>query len=825
MFTDLRRDVRYALRTMTREPGFTAAVVVTLALGIGATTTVFSRIDAVLLRHPAIAQPDRVVSVHSVWAARATANPGRGDQLGTSSYPDYVDLRDSAVLQGLAAFATIGLALETNGVTERIDAEIVSGNYFDVLGVRAAVGRTFGSDDDRIGFPARVVVLSHRIWRQRFGGDRNIVGRSISLNGSAYTVVGVAPREFAGVELGAVPEAWVPMAMQEEVRPASAALRQRLGSARLDGARDVRWLSLVARLKNEATLAASAAALDTIGRRLAVAFSATNRDITATAVPLGEGSGVRTRARPVLVLLTAAVVLVLAIACANVASLLLARALSRRREVAVRIAIGAGHGQLVRQWLTEAVILGLLGAAGGVLLAGWGAPVLHGFGLPESVDLATNRRIVAFALAVGVGTGLVVGLATFLQSTRGAMVNALRGAGGLASVGPRAGRLRSVFVVLQVAMSLVLLVGAGLLVRTVQKAYAVELGYDVERVLVADVTTGDGVAPDAGQVLYDRLLERLNGLPGVASASAARITVLSGSARTVPLSLDGQPPRADRSNLIPVRVNVITERYLETMGISLLRGRAFQRSDGPGSPRVAIVSRSLADRLWPNADPIGRSFLSTSRLEVVGVVPDVVYLNATERDPRPVFYLPLTQNYESSVALHLRVADDPLAIVAGLRQAVRDVDVRLSLTRARTLVEELDRSMTSRRTIALLVGVLSAGALLLSTVGLYGAMAYSTRQRTSEVGLRLALGATPGSVMNLIVFAGLRLVSMGVAIGLAAAFFGARYLRSQLFGIEPTDPATWIVVTAMLATVALIACVIPARRAMHIDPAVTLKSS
>jgi putative ABC transport system permease protein len=393
------------------------------------------------------------------------------------------------------------------------------------------------------------------------------------------------------------------------------------------------------------------------------------------------------------------------------------------------------------------------------------------------------------------------------------------------ATGARATRVRSAFVVLQVALSLVLLVGAGLFLRTVQQAYAVDLGYQVDRILVAEINPGESYSPEAGQALYVELLGRLNALPGVVAAGAARVTVLSGSARTLPVSVDGQPMRQDRSNVIPARANVVSQGYLQAMGIPVIRGRGFQASDVQTSTPVAIVSRSLADRLWPNADPIGQSVVSMSRLEVVGVVPDTVYLSATERDPRPVFYLPLAQSYESGVTLHVRTAGDPLAILPAVRQIVRDLDPRLALTRPRRLVDEFDRSMTSARTMATFVGLLSGIALLLAAVGLYGVIAYATRQRTAEVGLRLALGATPASISRMIVMRGARLMAGGGVLGFAGAFAGMRYVRNQLFGVEPTDPITWLAVFALLLAIGLLACAIPARRAMRIDPAAALRSS
>jgi putative ABC transport system permease protein len=645
MLNGFRRDFRYAMRALLRDRGLTAAVVITLAVAIGPVSAIFNGIDAVLLRQVSIPQPDRAVSVYTVWAARATTNAAGGDALETSSYPDYADLRDSGILKGLAAFSNVGLALDSGGVTERIEAAIVTGNYFDVLGVRPILGRAFRPEEDRIGAPVRVVVVSYRMWQQRLGADSGIVGRVIVLNGNPYSVIGVTPRGFGGLVPGDTPEAWVPMALQAEVRPPSAgSLRRQLGSAHMLDARKVRWLNLVGRLDDRSSLAETSAALDVIGRGIAAAHPESNRDLSATAVPLGSGPGTRARARPLLGLLAAAVILVLMIACANVASLLLARAVSRRREVAVRMAIGAGGGQLVRQWLTEAVILGVLGSAGGLILGTLVTPILYQLGIPEGVDLTMNPRLLAFTLLLGTVTGAVFGLAPILQLIRGDTLRGLRDEGGAVASGVRASRLRSIFVVVQVGLSLVLLVGAGLFIRTLQQAYSVDLGYSVDRTLLAEISPGERYSPEARQALYTQLLDRLNALPGVAAASAARVVVLSGSSRTVPVSLHGQPPRADRSSLIPVRANVISERYLETMGIPLIRGRNFQRTDTRGSTRVAIVSRSLAERLWGQADPVGQSFFSGSPIQVVGVVPDTIYVSPTERDPRPFFYLPLAQN-------------------------------------------------------------------------------------------------------------------------------------------------------------------------------------
>jgi putative ABC transport system permease protein len=826
MFTGLGRDLRDALRAFTRAPGFTAVAVLTMALGMAATAVVFSAVDALLLRSVPVTDAGRLVRVYSI---RVAGQPGSEGQLGSSfSYPDYVDLRDSGVLSGLATFANARVVFDSGDSTEPMAGEVVSGNYFDVLGVRPALGRTFAPEEDLAGSPVRVVMLSNGFWRRQFNADAGVVGRSISLNGRPYTVIGVAPAGFGGVEIGDRTEVWVPMALQEEVRLPSAGLRREMGSANLLTARGIGWLDVVGRLREGDSVAQAAAALDAVGRRLAADEPEANRNTSVTAVPLGEGPGVRKEARPVLALLGGAVLLVLLIACANVASLLLARAISRRREVAVRMAIGAGAGQLVRQWLTEAVLLGVMGAAAGTVIAMWGAPLLYGLGIPTGVDLGINWRVFAFTLSAGVATGVVFGLAPVVQLLRGDTVDALREQGGSVSTGARATRLRSTFVVVQVALSLVLLVGAGLLLRTLQAAYAVDLGYRVDHMLIADVDLDPrGYSQEAGAALWSRLLERLNALPGVEAAAAARITVLSGSARTVRASLDGQPPRPDGSNLLPVRTNVVSAGYLSAMGVHVLRGRGFEASDTDDESPVTLVSRSLAVRLWPGEDPIGRTLviIPDQRLAVVGVVPDTVYRSATERDPLPFFYQPLGQAYESGLSLHLRTAGDAMEMLPSVKQVVRDLDPQLAVTNPRRLLDDFDRSVGDQRTMAMLVGLFSAIALAMAAVGLYGVMAYITRQRTGEIGLRLALGATPGSILGLTMGRGLRLVTIGGAIGFLGALAAARYLESRLFGVAPGDPETWLSVAAILLGASLLACLVPARRAMRTDPAIALRAA
>jgi putative ABC transport system permease protein len=821
MFGDLRRDLRYAVRMLSATPGFTFVVFLTLALGVGANAVIFTAIDAILLTTPGVSSPESLTSVYN------SSTDGR-ERFSTMSYPDFDDMRQSSVLQDVAAFGAITLSYDSGGQTDEIRGELVTGNFFEVLGVRLERGRAFLADEDTRGSPVRVAIVSHSFWQNRLYADPAAVGRTLNLNGSSYTVIGVAPPQFVGAAVGRPPDVWVPMALQQEVRPPTAGLRRSLGSADLLNARAPRWLSAVGRLKPGSDLAHTLAGLDVVAKRLQTDYPDVSGNRRFNAVPLGEGPGVRASARPLLRLLSAAVFLVLLMACANVASLLLARSVSRRREVAIRLAVGAGRSRLVRQWLTESVLLSLVGGLGGLVLANWGAPLLHLAGIPETVNLGLNGRVLAFTFAVAAGSGILFGLAPVLQTLHTNTISALRDEGGAVATGQHASRLRRAFVVFQLAVSLILLVGAGLFLRTLRNAQAVDLGYGLDRTMVADINLDvRGYSQEAGRVAYQQILERLRATPGVAAAGAARVTVLSGGARTVSVSLDGRPVQPDSSNDLDVRVNVVSEGYLDALAIPVLRGRDFSAADGPSALRVSIVSRSLAARLWPNEDPIGKQLISHNvATTVVGLVPDTVYRNALEREPPPFYYVPLAQNYESGVALHVRAAQgDPLALLPGVRAAVRTVDPAIVVARPQKLRNLFDQSIASQRMMATLVGLFGGVALMLAAVGLYGVMAQLAGQRRTEIGIRLALGARPRSILSMILGEGLRLVALGAALGFCAAFAVSRWIESQLFGVRSTDPLTFAAVCVLLTATAALACLIPARRAMRVDPAVALRST
>jgi predicted permease len=807
ILSDLGRDLRHALRTLLRAPAFTATIVATLALGIGANAVIFSAVDAVLLREAAVTDPETLVDVYTTSGSNLYSS---------SSYPDYFDLRASGTFEALAAYTPVSLTVEVDGLPEPLAGQLVSGNYFDVLGIRIPFGRGFTAEDDRPGAPVRVAIVSHALWQRMFDGSASAIGQTVRLNGNAFTLIGVAPPGFTGLILGAAPDVWVPTALQPEVDPPAASVRRARGHSAIFDLRRSRGLSMVGRLPRGAGIDLVASRAEVISRRLEAAYPDTNRNRRFTLTPLGEGRGLRVATRPVLRQLAAAVLLVLLVACVNVASLLLARAVSREREVAVRIAIGASRGRLVRQWLTESVVLAMAGSIGALLVARAGTPLLHAFVIPAAVDLSVNARVLAFTLAAGVGSGMIFGLAPVLQALRWNTTRALRA-----------------FVVLQVAVSLVLLIGAGLFLRTLENAYSVDMGYEVDRTLIATVNLeargyfeGGPRGAAAGSALYEQILSRVQALPGVVAASAARMTVLSGGARSTAVSTDGRPLEKDNSNALGVRANVVSHRYFDTMNIPILRGRGFDASDGSAAPRVTIVTRSLADRLWANEDPVGKTLRDeTGQLRaVVGVAADTIYTSTMERE-RPAYYLPLAQNYESAVALHVRAAGNPMALVPAIRDAVRQADSQLALERPQLLRDVLDRTLGPQRMMATLVSLFGAVALILAVLGLYGVMAQAATRRTKEIGIRLAIGAQPASIAGLLLGQALRLLGIGAAIGVACALLGTRYIESQLFGVTPTDPLTFVVTCVLLTVAGIASSVVPAIRAMRVDPIAALRRS
>ncbi|MCA1817263.1 MAG: ABC transporter permease [Acidobacteria bacterium] len=837
----LWQDLRYGARTMIQTPGFTLVAVVSLALGIGANTSIFSFVNAVLLKLPAVSDPARLVYVFS---------GNRSTPYNVASYPDYVDLRDrNRSFAGLAAFSPIGVSMTEAGEPDSVSGLIVAGNYFDLLGVRAERGRTFQPEEDKIGAAAPVVVISHALWRSRFGGDESVVGRKLLLNGQPFTVIGVAPAGFDGAQVGRTNDIYVPMAMQAVVRPPRGGYSGEMNPDLLSK-RGPRWLDMVGRLKPGVTPAQAQVEMSALAAQLAAAYPDTNKDVTAAVTPMSQGDpGERGRLVSVATLLLAVVGLVLLIACANVANLLLARAAGRRKEISIRLALGASRARLVRQLLTESVLLSVAGGALGLLIAFWLADALKMYSPPANLfdvafDFSLDRSVLAFTLVLSVLTGVVFGIAPALASSRPDLVAALKDetvlVAGQGSAFARRFSLRNLLVVAQVALSLVLLVGAGLFLRSLRSAQRIDLGFEPEDVMTMPLQINLLRYTKAqGQDFYRRVLERVEAIPGVESATMTRTPPLSGASRQSSVIVEGQQQSPDRvsssettgGGAVEVSENTtlsspVARRYFETLKIPLLRGRDFGEADREGAPGVAVVNETFVARYLGGQDPVGRRIsLSGEKgpwLEIVGLVRDGKYVTVGE-EPAPFVYQPLAQRHETGMTLLVRTSGDPARFVSQVRERVHSVEPNLPLNASRTMTELLAMSLFPARMGAILLGCFGLLALLLASVGLYGVMSYSVSRRTREIGIRMALGAESGSVLRLVLREGMTLVAVGVAVGLVAALAATRLLAGFLYGVSTTDPAAFAAVAALLALVALVASLIPARRAARIDPMVALR--
>jgi putative ABC transport system permease protein len=806
----LFRDIRYAARVLAARPGFTAVAVLTLALGIGANTTIFSWVKALLLQPlPGVPEQERLAVLLTTSAL--------GD-FRSSSYPDFVDLRDGIREHaGLVAFEMAPLSWASGAQTERVWGCLVSGNYFDVLGVPAALGRTFLPEEDRTPEAAPVVVVSHGFWKRHLGGDPAAVGKKTRFNGRELTIVGVAPEGFAGTMVGLSFDVWIPMMMQAWMVPGD-----RLGQ------RGERWLEALARLGPGVGLEQAQAEVDGVARRLAQEFPETNAGQGAALLPLWKSPwGAPEIFRPVLAVLAGVVGLVLLIACANVANLSLARSAGRSREIAIRLSVGAGRGRLVRQLLTESLLLAALGGAAGLFLALWSSGLLAAFlpptHLPVGVAPSVGSREFLFALGLTALTGMVFGLAPALQATRPDVVAALKDEAGALAGSRHRSKLRNVLVVAQVALSLLLLVSAGLFLRSLRNAQGIDPGFDTRSLLLGSVDLlPNGYDEARGLALYRELLRRVQGVPGVRSASFAQRVPLGFDGRSdTTISIEGYEPRADEE--LDIEYNVVGPGYFGTMGIPIEAGRDFAEQDGPGQARVVIVNDAFARRYWPGAEPLGRRIrIGDETIAVVGVAHDIRQHGLGE-EAYPFLYWPLFQHYRPDVVLHVRAEGDPLGVVEPVRQEVQRLDPSLPLFDVKPIGEHLRIAVFTQRMSGMLLGGFGLLALVLAAVGIYGVMAYSVSLRTHEIGLRMALGADARDVLRLVVGQGLRLTGIGIVLGMAGALGMTRLVQGQLLGVSPTDPATFAAVALLLGAVAVLASYLPARRAAHLDPLVALR--
>ena len=817
-------DIRYGMRRLRNGSGTTAAAILLLALGIGANTAIFSLVNAVL-RRPlgGVAEPERLVRFVSIR---------NGQQQFNFGYPDYVDYRDrTRLLSGVAAESFASVTFPANPPL-LIRASVVSGNFFSVLGVKPAMGRLFTAEDDRIVGGHPVVVIGHGLWQRAFGGDPGAIGKTLVLNGFNFTLVGVAAPEFGGVAIGDTTEVWLPMAMQPQAIP-------RMTPGILQD-RSAGWIGVYGRLKPQVRIEQARAEAAAIARSLAEVYPQTNEGRGADLVDgVGMSPEQRSNLKKFLGLLSVAVGLLLAITCGNVANLLLARAAARRREIAVRLALGAGRARLIRQLMTESLLLCIFAAAAGLLIAPWAVQLLRSL-LPAGdsafrVPVAVDASVMIFALVVTAVTGLCFGLAPALSATRTSVVDAIKDGTAGAGGGASRFRLQNALVVAQVALSLVLLIAAGLVLRTMRNILGIDLGFRAERVLIASMNLSlAGYTEERARLLTPQLLERLAAVPGVDSVSLAKTYPARGWGDRRSIFSPGQEPPQDllrrRTDLgIRVETNTLAPGYFSTLGIPLVAGRDFGAQDGVGSTRVAIVSEKLAARLWPGENPMGKrigvpNYIGPALppVEVIGVAKDSRYRSLLI-DPPLLLYMPLSQNHEVFLSIVARATGDPAALVPAVREAVAGIDRNLPLYDVQPLSTQVDTSLWQQRTAAGLIGIFGALSLLIAGAGLYSVMAYAVSQRTREYGIRMALGAKQGDVLGMVMRNAMKLALSGVVLGAVAALALNRFVAGFLYGITPTDVITYGAVMLLLMIVAAAASYQPARTATRTDPLVALR--
>jgi predicted permease len=806
-FESVAQDTRYALRTLRKSPGFTLVAIAVLAIGIGANTAIFSLVDAVRARAMPYPEPERLVEL---WGnVMRTKVERRG-----ASYPDFLDWRTQSVsFDGMAAFDSQTVTLAGDDEPERIGVEFASAPYFSLLGVTPARGRTFRPDEDDVARPVPVVVISDGLWKRRFGGGPEVIGRTLTLRGqlfATYTIIGVMPAGFNG--LGDAAELWLPFA--QYASPAAMAERGSRGFAAL------------ARLKAGVSRAAAQADLDTVSRRLEAAYPDTNAKRGVEISPLDvELFG---ELRPALLTLMAAVAFVLLIACANVANLLLARSEARRREIAVRTALGAAWTRLLRQLVTESCILTLIGAAGGLLLARATIRLLlvaSPVTFPSFVAPSIDARVAAFTIAVSIVCGIVVGLAPGLQTHTEGLSDSLKESA-RGSDGRRSQRVRSGLVVVEVSLAVVLLVGAGLMIRSVRNLSAIDPGFDPGSVLKVQISLPRAAAtpgtPSAPAIYGRTLLTKLESVPNVAAAALATDLPLDGGAAAVFYAAEGQPAM-NAQNIPRAYFHRVSPNFFSTLRIPFTSGRTFTEADATPTAPAVIVSQRVKKRFWPDEDAVGKrvkfgSLTSNSPwMSIVGVVAEVKYRGLPENPTAdPDIYLPFLDR-NSQISLVLRTTVDPASTAASVRAAIRAADASIAVYGVSPMSELVRAQTAQSRFTTWLMGLFAAAALILSSVGLYGVMSYLVTQRTREIGIRLALGAERRDILRMVLESGARLIAVGIAVGVAVSFALGRVVSSLLFGVTPSDASTMIAV-ASLAVVAFLACYVPAMRAARVDP-------
>jgi predicted permease len=817
------QDLRYGLRMLRKNPGFTAVAVLSLALGIGANTTIFTVVNAILLSALPVRDLPRLVEMDTV-DTKTLVTQARSEKLGMS-FPNFQDYRrDNQVFTDLAAFVPINLTWSGGSEPRQLQGELVSATYFDTLGIRPVHGRFFMPDEDTKPSGNDVAVLSYALWANKLGSDPGIIGKPLILDARPYTVIGIAPRGFRGtITFFNSEHVWIPTSMKDQV----------LGGKQKDFFNDRRALTLgtLGRLKPGIEMSAAEASLKTMATHLEAEFPKDNSGRSVALSPLADAAvGVNDHQRIALAgaMMMGVVGLVLLIACVNLANLLLAQGARRQKEISLRAALGAGRTRIVRQMLTESMLLSLAGGAVGLAIAYAGRSILWSFRPPfiedTGIDLALDSRVLLFTLGVAILTGFIFGLVPAVKASRPDLMETLKAGGRGGTIGWQRDPLRSLLVIGEMALALITLVGAGLFLHSMQNAQKTNLGFESKNLLAMNFDLGALHYEDGrGQQFYRAAIEQVKNSPGVASVSIASNPPIGGGfARTV--FPEGRDEASGYRGTLTT-VDDITPGHFETLRIPILRGRAFNDGDRKETAAIAIASEAMVKQYWPNEDGLGKRFHffgDPTLREIVGVVANSV-INEVGEDPQPIVFLPMTQDYVPAATLHVRTTGKPEDVVATTRVALQSLDPNLAITNVFTIEQILSQALWAPRMGGLLLALFGVLALLLSAVGVYGVLSYSVNQQTREIGLRMALGAQRGDVMRLILGQGLRLTVLGLGFGILVALGLMRVLVSLLFDVRAYDPATYAAVTVLLTGVALLACYIPARRAMRVDPMVALR--
>jgi predicted permease len=824
MLENFRQDLRGGLRNLLKRPGFTSIAVLSLGLGIGANTAIFTIINAVFLHPLPVEKPSELAQMYT--RDTLTVDTNANFQLTPSSLPNYEDYRDqNSVFSGLAA-DTFPIPLNWGGQAEPLQllGILVSPNFFDVVGVKAYRGRTFSPDEGKKLGADPVVVLSYALWAHRFGSDDKIIGQTISLNKTSYTVIGVAPRNFKGIVSLAPPEVlWIPLSMRDSV------LTGQLQA--LENHRRFRWITIVGRLKPGVSIDQARASLKTLAAGLEKEYPRDNKGRTCELYSLNESAlGINQRKQFSLAggVLMGVVGLVLLIACVNLANLLLAQSAQREKEMTIRAAIGANRWRLVSQLLTESTLLSLVGGAAGLLIAFWGRKILWSFRppfLPDgSMDLSFDSRVLFFTLAVSLLTGLIFGIIPAIKASNIDLNEVLKVGGRGGTLGWAHNRMRSLLVVSEIALALVALVGAGLFLRSMQRAQEISPGFESKNLFQYGFDLGAlRYDPDHGQQFFRDAIERAKSVRGVADAAISSNGLIGGGLGATIFREGEQTDPNNRGTLITL--NDVSPGFFSTLRIPFLGGRDFNDFDREKTTPVAVVNKAMANLLWPGQEAVGKHFfivVDPTKFEVVGVVGTTVVGQIGE-DPQPQVYFPLRQQYSPFATLAVRTTGDPEALMGAARAQVNQLDRNLALTNGQTIGQTLAQGLWPSRMGAALLGLFGVLALILASIGIYGVLSYSVSQRTSEIGIRMALGAQSKQVLALVLRQGMLLAVVGAVLGVCIALPVTRLASTLLYGVSPTDPLTYISITLLLMAVALLACYIPARRATRVDPLIALR--